>query len=521
MSTTRAFHDPQPRTVAEAGDRLMAAQARWQAQANAAGAGRRAAEKRADAAGLTASLTVKYEAPIYGPGTGNSYLQDLARAKLGAQIGDEKRSNAAADRLHRHTLAQHRENERRLRGLRADAEYATERALSQTRAEAALLHRWQAAGGRLFEKKHELAGMERRALNRTDGSGGEFAPPGYFVDLFVHAPRAGAPFAALWQRMNMPEGVSSINLPRFKAGQESGAMIDGAAVPTGGGTDSQLTANLITIAAQTDISLQWLDQTPVPVDETLGADMAEDFQMQLDGQLLLGSGSSGQAQGVISGGALAAANLIWLENTNNTSAQTWANGGGASAAIAGSVHESASMLQSKIAGYRGLSPTAYVMNPQAWAIYSASADSQTRPLNDGKGDPQLHNLPVCLDENLPSTFGGGTPPTISVSNGVTSPTAGNGTWANILCGRWQDCIYWQSEPEVRVMLQVLSGTLQARFQVYTYFAAAPNRVVWGGSNQTFSATNQGGGVNAGGAVAYAGLSQYVSNSVLQPAAAGF
>ena len=68
---------------------------------------------------------------------------------------------------------------------------------------------------------------------------------------------------------------------------------------------------------------------------------------------------------------------------------------------------------------------------------------------------------------------------------------------------------------------VLAGNLQARFQVYCYVAAAPNRVVWGGSNKTLSASNQGGGVNAGAAVAYAGLSQYTSNSVLQPAASGF
>jgi hypothetical protein len=70
------------------------------------------------------------------------------------------------------------------------------------------------------------------------------------------------------------------------------------------------------------------------------------------------------------------------------------------------------------------------------------------------------------------------------------------------------------------MLQVLAGNLQARFQVYCCVAAAPNRVVWGGS-KTFSASNQGGGINAGAAVAYAGLSQYTSNSVLQPAASGF
>lgn len=476
-----------------------------------------------------------YEPPIYGVPGGASFLQDLARATLRGPLGDDKRSEAAADRLHRHQLAQHRENERRLRGMRAEAEYATERALSQTSAEAALLARWQASGGQTFEYKHKMRDMgreldaevasagirEQRAVGRTDGSAGFFTSPGWLVEMFIPGPRAGANFANLWQRLPMPAGVSSISLPRFKAGLQSGAAMDGAAVPSGGGTDSALTANLVTLAAQVDVALQWVDQSPAAVVDTLGGDLAADFMIQLDGQLLLGAGSSGQAQGVISGGALAAANLIWLENTANTAAMTWANGGGASAAIAGSIHESASMLKAKIAAYRGQSATAYVMNEAAWSIYSASADSQQRPLNNGDGPPMLHNIPVVLDQNLPSTFGGATPPTIGISNGVTSPTDGNGTWANILCGRWADLIVWQSEPQIDCMLQVLSGNLQARFRVYCYIASAPNRVVWGGSNKTFSAANQGGGVNAGAAVAYGGLSQYTSNSVLQPAAAGF
>jgi hypothetical protein len=65
---------------------------------------------------------------------------------------------------------------------------------------------------------------------------------------------------------------------------------------------------------------------------------------------------------------------------------------------------------------------------------------------------------VVLDQNLPNTSGGNTAPTISATNGVTAPTDGNGTWTPILCGRWEDCIYWQSEPEFRVMLEVQSGT---------------------------------------------------------------
>jgi HK97 family phage major capsid protein len=475
---------------------------------------------------LRAQLTV-FEAPIYGPGSGSSYFQDLARAHFGGRIGrSDKEVKAAADRLHRHELAAHRETERRLAGLRAEAEHQTERALSRTRAEAAALHRWQAAGGKIFEHMRELdelAGTERRALNRTDGTGGYFAPPGYLIDAFVHAPRAGMPFAALWQRLPMPPGIQSVNVPRFKVGAATNAMNDGGSVPSRDFTDSQLTANLITIAGQTDVSLQWLDQTPVAADETIGADLAEDYAIQLDGQLLLGSGSSGQALGAVPGGTLAAANHIWLSNTNNAASQSWANGG---TNIHGSVHEFTGMLYSKIARYRGLPPTHYVMNATAWAIASAAPDGQNRPLNppgmlSPDAVPMLHGLPIVQDVNIPDTWGGGTPPTIGLSNGVTSPTDGNGTWTPILAGRFEDCIYWQSEPQVRILLESLAGNLQARFQVWTYVAAAPNRVVSGVGNVTFSGTSQAGGVNTGAAVAYGAMSQFTANGVLQATSLGF
>jgi HK97 family phage major capsid protein len=544
MGTDHFWSDPQPRTVEEATRRAEAMAGnyearnkanfdKWQAQCNAqvstASAGRRTAEKRATGLQaqndqLRAQLHV-YEPPVYGPGSNSSYFQDLARANFGSQVGrSDKEVEAARDRLHRHELARHRETERRLAGLRAEAEYSAERALSRTRAEAALLHQWQAAGGRIFEHKHELeamAGFETRALNRTDGSGGYFAPPGYLVDRFVHAPRAGAPFAALWQRLPMPPGISSVNLPRFKTGAASNVMTDGSTVPSRDFADSLMTANLITIAAQVDVSLQWLDQLPVPVDETIGADLAEDFAIQLDGQLLLGNGSAPQAQGVISGGTFSAANHIYLQNTNNAASQTWSNGG---TDINGSVQQFASMLYSKICTYRGLEPTHFVTSPAVWAIASASADGQNRPLvppGSPIGSRSIAEVPWVIDANLPNTFGGSSAPSIGLSSGVASPTDGNGTYTPIIAVRGDDLLYFQTEPKVRVMLESLAGTLQARFQVYTYIAAAPNRVVYGGTNQTFSGTSQGGGVNAGAAVAYGVLTQQVSNSILQPSTKGF
>jgi hypothetical protein len=66
-----------------------------------------------------------------------------------------------------------------------------------------------------------------------------------------------------------------------------------------------------------------------------------------------------------------------------------------------------------------------------------------------------------------------------------------------------------------VFREVANGNLSARIRLHAYVAAIPNRFVWGGTSQSFSGTNQGGGVNAGAAVSYGALSQFQTNSVLQ------
>lgn len=493
-------------------------------QAQAQELEQRATQQAAELERRDAAQLIVNEPPVYGPGSQFSWFRDATAVAIkGSGIERDGGRAGAEKRLHVYAAYEHHRTERRLLAARQSAESLTEAAITSTRQEAMLYERWSRAGGQLFEKQHEIAGMERRFLDRTDGTGGYFAPPGWLVDKFVHAPRAGAPFAALWQQLPLGRGFSSVNVPRLAVGGGSGAVPDGGAVPPRDLADAKVTANLITIAAEFDVAVQWLDQTPVPPDETLGADLAEDFMIQLDGQLLLGSGINGQAAGVIPAGTFSAASMVWLQNTNNATGQDWANGGGAE--LLGSMHTSAAQLHSKLSRYRGLKPTHWVAPPAVWDIISGNAaDNTGRPLVLPGQDavPTLHRTPVIEDTNIPLTFGGATAPYMGpVSTGVTSPTDGNGTWAPLLLGRWSDCIYWQTEPVVRVLEEVLAGTLQVRFQVMTYIAAMPNRVQWAGTNQTFSGTDQGGGVNTGGSIAYGGLTQFVTNGILQPAAAGF
>lgn len=461
-----------------------------------------------------------FEPDVYGPGSGHSWFADIARVAKKTGDGDGG-IEAAAKRLADSERYERRRSDQLVRRLQAEREI--ERALTRTPAEYAAYERWKDAGGAVFDRQEELRDLERRAASTTPGTGGYFTPPAWMVSEFVHAPRAGAPLAALWTRLPLPlKRGRSINLPRFAAGGGAGSAVqaaDGAAVTIRDPADSTASAGIRTIAAILDSSMQLMDLSPVPFDDTFLADIREDFATQTDGQLLLGNNANGQLNGIIPGGTFSAANSLWLSSTNAATGQTWANGG---TGIAASPHQMTAQLYAKLARYRGLPATHWVMNPDVWAVISGSADGSGRPLvTPGVTAKALHGLPVVEDENLVSSFGGTTAPSIGISAGVTSPTAGNGTYAPVLLGRWEDLVYFASEPEVEVMPDVLSSTLQVRFRVTQYIAAFPARVVWGGGNVAFAGTSQAGGLNTNAACSYGAFTQFQANGPLSPSTAGF
>jgi hypothetical protein len=353
------------------------------------------------------------------------------------------------------------------------------------------------SGDEMRDMQRQAAELEQRASLQV------FEPD-------MYAPGSGHSWFADAARVTFQEG----------GGIGTGVQAaDGGAVPYRDPTEGTVKAIIQTLAVNLDVSLQLIDQSPVPFDQTYGQDIAEDFAMLLDGQLLLGDGTAGQVPGLISGGTFSAANQLLLQSTNNASSQTWAyNGSG----FQGSAHQMTAQLYSKLSRARGLPPTHWVVNPDVWAIISGSADSQNRPLVEpGRQGKFLHGLPIIEDNNLVSSFGGGTAPSIGVSAGVVSPTGGTGTYAPILLGRWSDLVYFTGEPRVQVMQDVLAGSLQVRYAVRQYIAAMPSRIAWGGSNVTYSGTNQSGGLNTGAACAYGAFTQFESNGPLSPSGAGY
>jgi Phage capsid family len=499
-------------------------EARLAATARQAQASARVHEKRADGLEsenfrLLAQLTVR-EKRTYERGNGHSWLADQARVTLNRGDGDGG-CGAAEKRLAAHQREVDTELPMLLERREAAARAATESALTRSLAEVRALERFTAAGGRIFEQ---------RAISRTDGQAGYFVGPLWAISDFVPFALAGRPFANLWTSLPLPPGCDEIALPKVTLGPGTGAQAgDLAASANRDLADSFAIGQVRTITGLIDLPLQMLDQSPVDVDATYLPMLIEDYNTQVDGLALLGTGGFGQVNGIMPAGALGAGTLVSLTNTNAAANQQWAYGG---SSIAGSAHYAAAQLLSKLGGYRAQRPTAWVVNDLVWSVICAAADQQSRPLvcpgvHEPDAVPSLHGLPLTIDPAVPVTFsstagGSAANPYIgTVTAGQVAPTAGTGTYTPLLCGRWADCFLYEGDYRLGVFREAESGgNLNARIRLHNYVATIPARFTWAGANVSFSGTNQGGGLNTGGAVSYGALTQMVSNSVLA-SGAGF
>ena len=431
---------------------------------------------------------VTSEPTVYGRGSGHSYFLDMARAEMRRGDGDGG-LNAAAERMKRHASEVDKQMPERRAAVERRAAKAYEDAFTSDRRDRRALAAMERMGVSPFER-------EKRFISRTDGQGGYFVPPLWLIDEYIPYLRAGRVFADQWRSFPLPSGTDSINIPRVTLGTATGPQTsDGGPVPGRDMTDNFVNALVRTIAGQQDAAIQLLDQSPIAFDEIVFGDLMADLAMQLSAQLMLGSGTNGQLTGLFSAGTLGSSTGAsasgWVVNNN---ADAWT-----AVSTTNNFYLSLGQLISTISRNRFRPPNGLITNPAVWYGMATAMDSQNRPLvvpqqqgnnfNQAAGDdggpvaegPVGHvlGLPWFIDPNIPLTFGGTAAPYIgAISNGNTAPVPGSGgnpDYTPAIAAVWDDLYLWEGELRSRVLSEVLSGSLQVRFQVYAYYADMPNR----------------------------------------------
>lgn len=387
----------------------------------------------------TGGAVVVSEPMTYARRSGNSYFHDLARAQLRADQG-------AAERLQRHA-----------------AELRVELPAREARREARAREQMDsmATAERWADEQRAAAFESRVNPNRTDGQGGYFVPPLWLVDEYIGLPRFGRPIADSVRNLELPSGTDSINLPKIATGSSTAAQTaDGAAVSSTDITDTSVSASVYTVAGQQDAAMQLLDQSPAPgFDSVIFGDLLADLATRQDVYVIDGSGSNGQPTGILN---VSSPNAITYTDADPTLPEMW-------------VPWVKSVSQ--IATNRKQPATATFVIPAIWYWATAGLDTTNRPLiqteQSGPFNPMALQTgavaegpvgrltigtPVILDGNIPTNKGGGSNET------------------RIITLRTSDLYLWEGPIQTRVLTEVLSGTLQVRFQVYRYAAFMGNRL---------------------------------------------
>lgn len=407
-----------------------------------------------DPNGAPGNVTVRSEPRTYDEFGSNSYLRDMAliaTSHLGGTDASESRARMA--RHAQEVEIEARTNprvDRQLRGIRAD----------------------------LKSRSGAVGEYEKRVNPSTAaGQGGEFVPPLWLENEYVALQRPGRVFANRVTNRPLPGGIDVINIPKITAGSLTGVQTQqGGAVASQDITTGVSSAPVVTIAGQEDVSVQLLEQSPLSLDGVIFDDLSADYDQRLDYQVVAGTGANGQHKGV----------LFVPGATSNTNQQQASRVVVASpvffdATTLGSQYRSVINGVNQIETLRFASPTAIWAHPRRPNSWATAADTTNRPLftapqylsynspgnNEAHSTPQglageVFGLPVIKDANMPVSMNA-----FSIGAGTADP---------IVILKEDDILLFEGTMRMRALPEVLSGTLQVRFQLYNYSALICDRL---------------------------------------------
>lgn len=298
--------------------------------------------------------------------------------------------------------------------------------------------------------------LSARAI-ATGGLGG-LVPPQYLTDEYAAVARAGRPAANLVRPMELPATGMSLVIPRGATGVTTAVQAtQNTNVSSTDPTFVDITVPVVTIAGQADVSRQSVERG-VGTDEIIYADLAAAYAVNVDVEVLTGTGTGGRALGILNTAGITQESAFTAAVTIPT-------------------------LYSKVAGAindvqtgRFLPPTAILMHPRRWAWLTSQFDSSGRPLVlptangvvnvvgvvdgelksvttvDKSGD--LQALPVVTDASLPTS-------------------AGSGPEDQMIVSRFSDHLLWEDGSGAPSQLrfdQTLGNQLTLKLVAYGYIA---------------------------------------------------
>lgn len=304
--------------------------------------------------------------------------------------------------------------------------------------------------------RNNKARAEARALTTVNGAGGEFVPPLWLETEFVKLARPGRITADRVPTQELPGGTDSITIPKVATGTATAVQTtQNTAIQQTDLATTSISSSVVTIAGGQTLSLQLIEQSPLNVDDMVLSDLAAAYAVNLNTQVLSGSGTAGQLMGMFT---LSGTNAIAL--TATTAA-------GLYSAVANGIQT--------VHTNRFMPPDTILMHPRRWAWLASQSDSTGRPLvvpaanspmnalgNAGDVVAQgyvgsMLGLPVFVDATIPTNIGAGT------------------NQDRVIVARMSDLVLWEGNVKAEAFPQTYANQLSVFVRMYNYASFQPAR----------------------------------------------
>jgi len=307
---------------------------------------------------------------------------------------------------------------------------------------------------RLDRHRQEVGYEERAAGRSTSTYTSDFQVPTYLLTEYVPYFRAGQ---VTWNRSHMgdlPPGYASVNIPKITTGTVTAPQgADNAPIASQDVVTGTIAAPALTLAGQTDYSVQMRDMSPIDFDQVILQDLSLDLAKQKDNAILNGTGTNGQITGVL--------DLAGAQSITYTEATPTAYG------LTTAVSKAINYVRTT----RFAPPDSIVMASRRWQYFVQTVDDQHRPTVQ----PETTGLNVFATTNALTDDPLAPVGTIAGLPVFVDPLldaiAGTGQ-DTIIVGRLDDFWTFESPLHLRVIDSVLSGTLALRAQGWVYISGA-------------------------------------------------
>ncbi|MFB7666859.1 phage major capsid protein [Kitasatospora sp. NPDC056138] len=313
------------------------------------------------------------------------------------------------------------------------------------------------AAGRLH-RNQKLQAETRAISGNVAGAGGEFVPPKWLEEQFIQYARPGRVTVDRCNLEPLPAGTDQLILPKINTGTATAIQTtQNSAVQNTDLTTTSVSSSVATIAGAQTLSLQLIEQSPLSMDSVVLGDLAADYAMRFDLQVLAGTGTNGQLTGILT---QAGTNAITFTSASPTLGLLYSKIAGAIQAV----HTS-----------RFLPPDTIIMHPRRWAWCVSQLDAQNRPLvvpvaggpfnaAGVSGDVraqgyvgELQGLPVFVDANVPTNLGAGS------------------NEDRIIVARMADLWAWESNIRAEAFQQTYAQNMSVLVRLYNYVSFQPAR----------------------------------------------